>query len=449
MQVKPRILITTQGWYYLFVVLFIVGGAIMREVNMLVILSGMLFGPLLLHWRLTISSLENLSFRRKFNNPTMAGVETRMEILLENHHRRWGAWFVQVHDRIRLVDQDSTADASEIQLAVPFVFGSSVAKIPFTWDIARRGIYEMGPLYVESRFPFGLIRARRTLRERESIIVCPQLGKLTPQWRRVIESDHHGLSGSFSRQGRSEGDYYAMRQWRSGDSTRWIHWRTTARLGELMVRQYEQQRDRAVGIVLDLSELIDEVRNADLPEQNHHAMVVEIAVSMVATIVNDLCSRNGSYFSLTIAGESAVHFSATPSQNVTRAVLESLAVVRPGNGEVLRESFQWLSHEGQQGMTVVIVSTRSKQQALTQLDQTSNSVTNMSQQGWSLQDALWIDCQNHLDVARFYQPFETGSTTTPTDQTTEQIDGDKNPLEKSKSQNPAVEMSLATEEAGQ
>jgi uncharacterized protein (DUF58 family) len=409
----------------------------------------MLFGPLLLHWRLTISSLENLSFRRKFNNPTMAGVETRMEILLENHHRRWGAWFVQVHDRIRLVDQDSTADASEIQLAVPFVFGSSVAKIPFTWDIARRGIYEMGPLYVESRFPFGLIRARRILRERESILVCPQLGKLTPQWRRVIESDHHGLSGSFSRQGRSEGDYYAMRQWRSGDSTRWIHWRTTARLGELMVRQYEQQRDRAVGIVLDLSELTDKIRNADLPEQNHHAVVVEIAVSMVATIVNDLCSRNGSYFSLTIAGENAVHFSATPSQNVTRAVLESLAVVRPGNGEVLRDSFQWLSHEGQQGMTVVIVSTRSKQQALTQLDQTSNSVTNMSQQGWSLQDALWIDCQNHLDVARFYQPFETGSTTTPTDQTTEQIDGDKNPLEKSKSQNPAVEMSLATEEAGQ
>ena len=442
MQVKPRILITTQGWYYLFVVLFIVGGAIMREVNMLVILSGMLFGPLLLHWRLTISSLENLSFRRKFNNPTMAGVETRMEILLENHHRRWGAWFVQVHDRIRLVDQDSTADASEIQLAVPFVFGSSVAKIPFTWDIARRGIYEMGPLYVESRFPFGLIRARRILRERESILVCPQLGQLTPQWRRVIESDHHGLSGSFSRQGRSEGDYYAMRQWRSGDSTRWIHWRTTARLGELMVRQYEQQRDRAVGIVLDLSEFSAEAKNADSNKKNHHAVVMEIAVSMVATIVNDLCSRNGSYFSLTIAGTNASHFSATPSQNVTRTVLESLAVVNPGNGEALHDSFQWLSHEGQQGMTVVIVSTRSKQQAIAQLDQVSNSATSVTQQGWSLQDALWIDCQNHLEVDRFFQPFET-TNATPTEQNDEQDD----PLKQLKTPNAEAEMSLTTEEA--
>jgi hypothetical protein len=100
-------------------------------------------------------------------------------------------------------------------------------------------------------------------------------------------------------------------------------------------------------------------------------------------------------------------------------------------------------------MTVVIVSTRSKQQALAQLDQTGNSVTNVSQQGWSLQDALWIDCQNQLEVTRFYQPFETASTTTPTDQTTEQIEGEKNPLEESESQNPAAETSLVTEEARQ
>jgi hypothetical protein len=73
----------------------------------------------------------------------------------------------------------------------------------------------------------------------------------------------------------------------------------------------------------------------------------------------------------------------------------------------------------------------------------------VSQQGWSLQDALWIDCQNQLEVARFYQPFETASTTTLADQTTEQIEGEKNPLEESESQNPAAETSLVTEEARQ
>ena len=213
-----------------------------------------------------------------------------------------------------------------------------------------------------------------------------------------------------------------------------------------MVRQYEQQRDRAVGIVLDLSELTDEIQNADLNKQHQHAVVIEIAVSMVATIVNDLCSRNGSYFNLTIAGTNASHFSATPSQNVTRAVLESLAVINPGNGVALHDSFQWLSHEGQQGMTVVIVSTRSKQQAITQLDQISSSATNVTQQDWSLQDALWIDCQNHLEVDRFFQPFETTNTTT-TEQSSGQDDGQGDPLIQPELPNVEAKMSLATEEA--
>ncbi|MEC7564437.1 MAG: DUF58 domain-containing protein [Planctomycetota bacterium] len=395
---KPRILITSQGWYYLFVVLFIVGGAIMREVNMLVVLSGMLFGPLLLQWRLTIATLKNLSVTRKFNNPTMAGLETRMEILVENKNWKFGSWFVQLHDRIRFVNQGVLQPATDIQLLAPFVHAGSVAQVPYTWDLARRGVYELGPLFIETRFPFGLIRARVYQRERESLVVCPQLGKLTPQWRRVIESDHLGLSGSFSRQGRSEGDYYAMRQWRSGDSTRWIHWRTTARLGELMVRQYEQQRDRAVGIVLDLW---DGKEAVDREEQSVH---VEIAVSMAATIVNDLCSRSGSFFNLTIAGEQVSHFSATPSQNVAREVLESLAVVCPGDGSSLVDSFDWLSHEGKQGMTVVIVSTRSKQQTLEQLETLTGNSQIATQQGWSLQDALWIDCQNEQDVRNYFQP---------------------------------------------
>ena len=183
------------------------------------------------------------------------------------------------------------------------------------------------------------------------------------------------------------------------------------------------------------------------------AVVIEIAVSMVATIVNDLCSRNGSYFNLTIAGTNASHFSATPSQNVTRAVLESLAVINPGNGVALRDSFQWLSHEGQQGMTVVIVSTRSKQQAITQLEQISDSVTNVTQQGWSLQDALWIDCQDHLEVDRFFQPFET-TNTMPTERTPGQDDGQDDgqgdgqgdPLIQSGLPNVEAEMSLTTEE---
>ena len=171
-----------------------------------------------------------------------------------------------------------------------------------------------------------------------------------------------------------------------------------------MVRQYEQQRDRAVGIVLDLW------GDENGSDGDEHAVVVEIAVSMAATIVNDLCSRSGSYFNLTIAGDGVNHFSATPSQNVVREVLENLAVVHPGSGSSLVDSFDWLSHEGKQGMTVVIVSTRSRSQALEQLETMTGESQIATQQGWSLQDALWIDCQNAEDVRGYFQPFDVDLT---------------------------------------
>ena len=51
--------------------------------------------------------------------------------------------------------------------------------------------------------------------------------------------------------GVSEGDYYGLRPWQSGDSMRWIHWRTTAKMGRPTVLQFERQRNRDVALLLD------------------------------------------------------------------------------------------------------------------------------------------------------------------------------------------------------
>ena len=43
--------ICREGWYYLVIVAVVFGGAVFKEVNLLLILAGMLLGPLLLNWR--------------------------------------------------------------------------------------------------------------------------------------------------------------------------------------------------------------------------------------------------------------------------------------------------------------------------------------------------------------------------------------------------------------
>ena len=51
--------ICPEGWYYLFVVLFIIGGAVLGQVNLLVVLAGLTIGPLLFNWRLVQLMMRN------------------------------------------------------------------------------------------------------------------------------------------------------------------------------------------------------------------------------------------------------------------------------------------------------------------------------------------------------------------------------------------------------
>jgi uncharacterized protein (DUF58 family) len=111
-----------------------------------------------------------------------------------------------------------------------------------------RGRHRVGPLVMRARDPFGLARAVRTLTVAETITVLPRVLAL-PQVRFA------GDIGSGTRQlgsGAIPGtDDTATREYRDGDDLRRVHWRSTARTGELMVRREEQPRVNRATIALD------------------------------------------------------------------------------------------------------------------------------------------------------------------------------------------------------
>ena len=73
MILKHRTVICREGWYYLVVLGFVVGGALMRQINLLLIIAGMMAGPLLYNWREVIASLKGLHVRRKLPEGICAG----------------------------------------------------------------------------------------------------------------------------------------------------------------------------------------------------------------------------------------------------------------------------------------------------------------------------------------------------------------------------------------
>jgi hypothetical protein len=77
---RRTVSICREGLYYFFVLAFIVGGATLREKNLLFILAGMMLGPLLFNWRIVVLSLRRFDVQRRLPPFAFAGQPLRVEI---------------------------------------------------------------------------------------------------------------------------------------------------------------------------------------------------------------------------------------------------------------------------------------------------------------------------------------------------------------------------------
>ncbi len=112
-----------------------------------------------------------------------------------------------------------------------------------------RGRFRTGPLLVRTTDPFGLVRLDRRFVATSEVMITPQVVPLTA----LRASGGAGSTGDARphKIGVIGQDDALVREYRQGDDVRRIHWRSTARLGDLMVRREEQAWDPSASIVLD------------------------------------------------------------------------------------------------------------------------------------------------------------------------------------------------------
>src|SRR6266850_3017605 len=118
MPIRRRAWLTREGWYYLAVLAFIIGGAVLRSVNLLVILAGTMIAPLLFNWRLVMASLMGLVVRRKLPQQILAGEPLTVEIAIENTRWWMSSWLLTVEDWVErresaIKSQESTSRVHE------------------------------------------------------------------------------------------------------------------------------------------------------------------------------------------------------------------------------------------------------------------------------------------------------------------------------------------------
>jgi len=123
-----------------------------------------------------------------------------------------------------------------------------VARSRHSFD--RRGVFQLREVAVSTSFPFGLFRKTRTLDLPGELVVWPRTDRPVPP--EGLGTGGHAASDHLSPgSAGARGEYRGLRGYRPGDDPRDIHWRTSARLGIPVVREYEQTVAETWWICLD------------------------------------------------------------------------------------------------------------------------------------------------------------------------------------------------------
>lgn len=216
--------------------------------------------------------------------------------------------------------------------------------VDYTVRSELRGRYRIGPLTVRLADPFGLCELTRSFTSTDTLVVTPQVltlpvVRLGGEWAGAGESRARSVATAGE-------DDAATREYRQGDDLRRIHWRSTARRGELMVRREEQPWQSRAAVLLDCR---GGIHHGDGP-----ASSLEWAVSAAASIGLHL-SNTG--FTLRVVTDTSEELIADTSstQSFEGALLDSLAVRKASSGISLQPGITALRRGGGEELVVAIL----------------------------------------------------------------------------------------------
>jgi uncharacterized protein (DUF58 family) len=346
---RRRVRFRAEGWYYLLVLALVAGSAIFRVSNPLLMLSGLMIAPLLLNWRMAVAAMQRLTVRRRLPRRICAGDPLVVDVEVANGKRSLDTRALAVRDQIQL-EGGSRRFGAAVEMLLTAVPAQESRSVSYHAELSRRGCYRFGPLDACTSFPFGLLQVSMRVKQFDTVLVCPRLGRLTGRWRELIESRRDGGQPARQRRGPPDGDYFGLREFQAGDSMRWIHWRTSAKLGKLAVRLLERQRNYDVALLLDLWQPAEPCRD-DLDR-------VELAVSFAATVAADLCRRGDNRLLVAGADIAGSPRLMAASPLLLDELLEQLAIVRGAPDDKFPSLLAELSGAIPPGTHRLVVSTR-------------------------------------------------------------------------------------------
>jgi len=241
LELRPprRLLFTRSGAVFTAGILAVGLAAVNTGNNLLYLLLGALLGFLILSGILSERALRRLTVVRRIPRGVTVGRPARIQYEVRNGRRRTPAFTVEVQE-----------SGLPVAAFVPWVAAGESAPARSDNVFVHRGVHRLQTLTLSTSYPFGLFRKERDLQLPGELVVWPATDRAVREPRTGGGRGRRAGILATRRTG-TRGEYRGLRGYRMGDEPRDIHWRSTARMGALVVREYERDDASTLWICLD------------------------------------------------------------------------------------------------------------------------------------------------------------------------------------------------------
>lgn len=331
-----------EGMLFLVITCVLLVGSILGGSNTLLMVFSLMVSLWTMNGWFTFTALQRLSVQREHPPRVMSGEPFTVSITLQNRRSWMSVWLMIVEDLI-------IGGSTELKPHVVFVRlpAKSSQRGHYQAILDDRGRYDLGPITINSRFPLGLVERGVGVTAKSEMLVYPRIGRMRPEWKKRLLHSTELVSQVKPQAGAFNDEMHRIREYRIGDDPRTIHWPTTARKNELMVREFHESRDRDLLIVVDAW-----IANNSPPSLRDD---LERAIRMAATAcLEQLRSSRESSLIARLAGEEIYDWRGDTGHAHVDDLLDGFALLRPSATRSPATLLQGLEQGKSRGRVVIV-----------------------------------------------------------------------------------------------
>jgi len=231
---------TREGKAFIFVTFGVGLAAFNTGSNLLFLVFGFMLSLIVLSGILSENSIRNVRVVRRIPQRAHAKSVSLVEVVLHNDKERIASYSLEVED---LVEGTPTERRCYYLKVAP----RSQQVATYRRTPARRGLLRFNGFRIATRYPFGIFEKWRMLHLPGELLVFPAL---LPSHEVAGELQHRGLDAPSGLIGAGT-EIAGLRGFVTGDEARDVHWRRTAALGRMVVREHERDNSTQLTILLD------------------------------------------------------------------------------------------------------------------------------------------------------------------------------------------------------